>query len=289
MAGKNTGTKPLSFDQPTQRGLLSRMGWKSGAAAALAVLLAVGGIVYSARQADLRARLMRADPDAIPGDAELVRFALSSARPAYDANCASCHGETMRGDRIKGTPDLTDQDWLYGDGRVAQIERSILYGIRAGNGKTLDYADMPGFGRPVPYKRYKIEPLEPGDIRDLTEYLLVRGGASGDRAAAERGAKIFGGHGQCFDCHAGDGRGDTAIGAPNLLDGIWQYGNGTREDIFDIIARGASGFCPAWFRQLNAVTIRALAVLIYAASHPPPPREASPSNAARTLRMTADE
>lgn len=238
-------------------------------AAALVLALAAGGVAYLVGQADLRAQLMRADPDAIADDAALVRFAISYARPAYDANCASCHGKDMRGDRIKGAPDLTDQDWLYGEGRVAQIERSILYGIRAGNGRTLDYAEMPGFGRPVPYRRYKIEPLTPGDIRDVTEYLVVTAGATGDQAAAARGAKIYAGNGQCFDCHATDGKGDSAIGAPNLLDNVWLYGNGTRDDIFDIVARGVGGFCPAWYQQLSAVTVRALAVLIHAASHPP--------------------
>jgi cytochrome c oxidase cbb3-type subunit 3 len=277
LAQQDTGTNSPNSDEPKHRGGLRRAGWKVWATIGVAIVLAGVAGYYLIRQSDLSARLMRVDPDTIADDAELSRFAIASARPAYDRNCAACHGADLRGDHFRGAPNLTDDDWLYGEGRVAQIEHTILYGIRASNGKTLDYADMPGFGRPVPYKRYKIEPLEPGEIRDVIEFLMVKAGKPGDETAAARGAKIFGGDGQCFDCHSGDAKGDTAIGAPNLVDDVWLYGTGTRDDIFDTIAKGASGFCPPWFRQLDAVTIRALAVLINQASHVPPTRAASPS------------
>jgi cytochrome c oxidase cbb3-type subunit III len=246
----------------------------------VAIALGATGVAYDVGQADLRARLIRADPDAIADNAELTRFAIGYARPAYDANCAACHGDDLQGDRRKGAPDLTDQDWLYGEGRVAQIEHTILFGVRAHNGRTLDYADMPGFARPVPYRRYSIEPLEPGDIRDTVTFLLAAAGRPGDAAAAKRGAEIFAGKGQCFDCHASDGKGDTAIGAPNLLDNICLYGDGSYDDIYAEIAHGSSGVCPAWYQRLSPVTIRALAVLIHAASHPQPPRAASGSSQA---------
>src|SRR5205814_1341153 len=162
----------------------------------------------------------------------------------YDRHCAACHGDHLQGDRRKGVPDLTDDDWLYGDGRVAQIEHTILYGIRAGPAKSRNLADMPAFARPRPYQRYEIAPLEPGEIRDVIEFLVLAGGRPGDTRSAERGGKIFAGKGQCFDCHAADGRGDAAVGAPNLVDDIWLYGDGTRQDLYDIIARGSGGTCP---------------------------------------------
>jgi cbb3-type cytochrome c oxidase subunit III len=110
--------------------------------------------------------------------------------------------------------------------------------------------------------------LSPQDIGDVIEYLMVKAGKPGDRDGADRGARIFAERGQCFDCHSGDAQGDAAIGAPNLIDDIWLYGKGTREDLYDTIARGRSGVCPEWFQQLSAVTVRALAVSIYVASHP---------------------
>jgi len=245
-----------------------RWGWKTWTGLALALALGAVGVEYLVAQATLRARLMRTDPGAIVQDAALRDFAISYARPAYERHCAGCHGAQMQGDPRKGAPNLTDQDWLYGEGRVAQIEHTILYGIRSGNPKGWNLADMPAFAQPSPYARYQMTPLEPGDIRDVIEFLMVTAGKPGDRAAAERGARIFADKGQCFDCHSADAQGDAAIGAPNLVDDVWLYGTGTRQDIYDSIARGRSGYCPAWFQQLSPVTIRALAVLIYGASHP---------------------
>jgi cytochrome c oxidase cbb3-type subunit III len=248
---------------------------------ALAVLLLViaGGAYYWVGQSGKRALLMRADPDAILEDAELTRFALGHAQPVYDRQCASCHGGQMQGDPRRGVPALTGKKWLYGEGRVAQIEHTILHGIRSGDPKGWNLADMPGFAQKEPYRRYRIEPLEPAEIRDVIEFLLVTGGKAGDKAAAERGQKIYADKGQCFDCHSADVQGDSAIGAPNLIDGMWLYGAGTREDIYDTVARGRAGICPPWIQTLDQLTIRSLAVLIYTASHKPGPKSAATSPA----------
>jgi cytochrome c oxidase cbb3-type subunit 3 len=51
--------------------------------------------------------------------------------PGYDAaagkkifadNCASCHGETGKGNQDLGAPDLTDKIWLYGSDEATIIE-----------------------------------------------------------------------------------------------------------------------------------------------------------------------
>jgi cytochrome c oxidase cbb3-type subunit III len=236
------------------------------AASGLVLVLAGVGAIYLLAQWDLRARLVRTDPEAILGDPELRSFALSYARPIYERNCAACHGANMQGDPSYGVKNLAAGDWLYGEGRVSQIEHTIRFGIRASNGRTLNFADMPGFAKPNPYARYRIEPLDPGDIRDVTMFLLVAGGRQGDAAAAARGEQIFNGNGQCFDCHGSDAKGDSAIGAPNLLDGNWLYGSGSFDDIYAVIAYGSSGICPAWFQRLSLVEIRALAVLVHEAS-----------------------
>jgi cytochrome c oxidase cbb3-type subunit 3 len=222
----------------------------------------------------MRSRLMRAEPDAVVENAELTRFALAQAQPVYDRKCAACHGDQMQGDQRRGVPSLTGKKWLYGEGRVAQIEHTILHGIRSGDPKGWNLADMPGFAQKEPYRRYRVEPLEPAEIRDVIEFLLVTGGKPGDKPAAERGQKIYADKGQCFDCHSADVQGDSAIGAPGLIDGVWLYGTGTREDIFDTVARGRAGICPPWIQELDPVTIRALAVLIYTASHKAAPKAA---------------
>jgi len=241
--------------------------WRIWSAVAFTALITGGATTDLVFQAKMRAQLVCTDPDAIPKDAALTAFAVALARPAYRAHCAACHGADLTGDPRQGAPNLTDRDWLYGDGRVTDIEQTVLYGIRAGNGRTRDLADMPAFGRAVPYRRYEVASLEPDEIHDVVEFLLAATEKPADTAAAERGATIFAGKGQCFDCHEEDAQGNNAIGAPNLTDGIWLRGNGSRSDIADTVSRGLSDFCPAWFGQLNLVTIRALAVLVYTASH----------------------
>jgi cytochrome c oxidase cbb3-type subunit 3 len=89
-----------------------------------------------------------------------------------------------------------------------------------------------------------------------------------DAEAAARGAEIFAGKGGCYDCHGNDGSGDSAIGAPDLTDGIWLYGDGSRESVFHSIAYGHQGACPAWINRIEPAAIRALAVYIHAAAHP---------------------
>ena len=252
---------------PLPSGGQLRVGWKFWSGLLLTVLVIAAGTTYWVQQSSMRARFMRAEPDLITQDAELTRFALGTAQPAYDENCASCHGAQMQGDRTRGIPAFSGRRWLYGEGRVAQLEHTILHGIRSGDPKGWNLADMPAFGTPVPYKRYKIESLSPDDIRDVIEFILVTGGKEGDKEAADRGAQIFAARGECFDCHSADVQGDSAIGAPSLIDGLWLYGNGTRQDLFDTISRGRAGYCPPWDQVLDPVTIRSLAVLIYSHTH----------------------
>jgi cytochrome c oxidase cbb3-type subunit III len=71
-------------------------------------------------------------PDQIVTVANYVR-SLSGlpTAPGYDAaaakkifadNCASCHGETGKGNQDLGAPDLTDKIWLYGSDEATIIE-----------------------------------------------------------------------------------------------------------------------------------------------------------------------
>ena len=166
---------------------------------------------------------------------------------------------------MKGIPSLVDSDWLYGSGRVIQIERVVLYGIRSGLPKSWNLADMPAFASSEPYKRYKIKPLAPSEVSDVAAYLLSFRDKGQDPHAVERGSAVF--HdperGQCFDCHSTDARGDHAIGAPDLTDAVWLYGNGSRGDIEHSIEVGRAGICPGWTTQLPPEQIRAIALYVF--------------------------
>jgi cytochrome c oxidase cbb3-type subunit 3 len=247
---------------PQQRSRIPRWAFALG----LALLV---GLVFAAQALHRRseyARLLRAEPDGSAANPQFVRFATAEAKPIYARQCASCHGADLKGDPARGVPSLADADWLYGEGRVAEIEKTVLYGIRSGNPKTWNLAEMPGFGKPVPAATYKTQPLRPQEIGDLVQYLRYVADKPADGAAAVRGVKLYTDKGQCFDCHGEDARGDPAIGAPNLTDDIWLYGDGSPKSVYDSIARGHHGACPAWARKLSPGEVRAMAVYLHTVS-----------------------
>lgn len=218
---------------------------------------------YAARQ------LLRADPDALPASAMLLGLAVRRGEPFFAARCAACHGASGTGDPARGVPDLTDNDWLYGTGRTSEIERVIDYGIRSRNPKAWNLAIMPAYARPSPNPADKnIQPLTPGEIDDVIEFLMRQQGRLADPAAATRGAALFTGHGGCYDCHSIDAKGDSAIGAPNLSDAITLYGDGSRDALHMSIAYGRQGVCPAWINRASAASIRELALYVHSISHP---------------------
>jgi cytochrome c oxidase cbb3-type subunit III len=231
------------------------------AALLVAAVFAADG--YAARQ------LLRADPDALPADSMLLGFAVRRGAVLFAARCAACHGASGIGDSARGVPNLTDSDWLYGTGRATEIEKVIDYGIRSRNPKAWNLAIMPAYARPQPNPADKnIQPLTPGEIHDLIEFLMRQQARQYDAAAASRGAALFTGHGGCYDCHSLDAKGDSAIGAPNLSDAITLYGDGSRDALHMSIAYGRQGICPAWIDRASAAGIRELALYVYAISHP---------------------
>jgi cytochrome c oxidase cbb3-type subunit 3 len=234
-------------------------------------LIVIGCIAQVVHRQAMITRLLKTDADAVHRDDSLFRFANRQATPLYGEFCQGCHGADMAGDRSRGVPNLNDDDWLYGSGRVSEIERIVLYGIRSGSGKGWNLAVMPAYASAISDRRLAVASLSPGDIRDTVEYLRTLEHKPADVDAAARGHEIFSGRGACYDCHAPDGRGDTAIGAPNLTDDIWLYGDGSRASVFDSIALGHSGSCPARARQLTAWQARALAVYVAGASLPKHP------------------
>jgi cytochrome c oxidase cbb3-type subunit 3 len=221
-----------------------------------------------AHVSQLEARLLRADPNAIPMNPALMTFAHGRGEALYVSRCAACHGASGQGDATRGIPALSDGDWLYGAGLVSDIERVIKYGIRSYQPKAWNLAIMPAYATAQPSARdHKIPSLSPANIRDLVEFLIHEQGHNADSAAVARGAELFSGVGGCYDCHAMDAKGDAAIGAPNLTDRITLYG-GSRESLSMSISYGRAGVCPAWDTRISAAGIRELAVYVYQLSRP---------------------
>jgi cytochrome c oxidase cbb3-type subunit 3 len=211
-------------------------------------------------------QLMRETPDAAIGNPKLMEFAEKRGAPLFRTYCASCHEDDGKGSPILGAPNLTDRDWLYGTGRVSDIEKVVSYGIRSHNPRGWNLAVMPAFARAVPSVTERIPPMTPGESRAVIAYLLELEKRSADGTLAAAGDKIFHGTGGCYDCHSADAKGDSAIGAPDLTDRIWLYGDGSPAAMFESIAYGRQGICPAWIGKLSPSAIREISIFVYSLS-----------------------
>ena len=235
--------------------------WLTGGIGLL-LLSAVAAAAVSRARTD--EAILRADPETILDRADLAPRALALGRDGFAAHCASCHRDG-RGDAVRGIPDLRDHDFLYGTGEVAEIEAIVLHGIRSGDPRGWHLAAMPAYARPLPYAAEPaIKPLPPAEIGEVVQYLLKN--RATDPAAAARGRAIFAGRGACWDCHEPDGGGNPAIGAPNLDDATWLYGDGSAAALTATLARGRAGISPAYAHTLSPLAARTIAV--YVASLP---------------------
>jgi cytochrome c oxidase cbb3-type subunit 3 len=157
-------------------------------------------------------------------------------------NCAQCHGSDARGS--KGFPDLTDKDWLWG-GSPETIKETIT------NGR---HGMMPPMAAAVG---------SPDDVRNLANYVLSLSGAPHDSVKAALGKSKFG---ACAACHGMDGKGNQAMGAPNLTDDIWLYGYGENA-IVERINNGADNVMPAWKEKLTEGQIHVLSAYVWGLSN----------------------
>ncbi|WP_174296767.1 c-type cytochrome [Sphingomonas bacterium] len=235
-----------------------RPGWS--VVAAPVVLVALVAVVRTAHARDARDALMRADPETILATPALARTALALGHQGFVQHCASCHG-TGGPDQARGMPDLTDGDYLYGTGKVAEIEQIVLHGIRSGDPRGWQLAAMPAYSHAKPYAAEPIPPMTPAQIGDMIQFLQFRHGTATDAAAAARGAKVYAGSGGCYDCHGNDAAGDEAIGAPNLLDDVWLYG-GSPATLARTFREGRAGVSPAYAHALSPAEARAIAVYV---------------------------
>ena len=125
-----------------------------------AAMVTVMGLRHRAAQA----AVLRADPDRILADADLRATAIAAGRPVFEHHCAVCHGSAGRADPQRGIPDLTDDEHLYGSGKVSEIEQIARYGIRAHDKRGWTLASMPAYASAVPYAAEPLPPSPPPDI-----------------------------------------------------------------------------------------------------------------------------
>jgi cytochrome c oxidase cbb3-type subunit 3 len=157
-------------------------------------------------------------------------------------NCAQCHGSDARGS--KGFPNLTDKDWLHG-GSHEKIQESLLKG-RIGN--------MPPMAAAVG---------TPEDVRNVAQYVLSLSNSPHDSLKAALGKSKFA---ACAACHGADGKGNQALGAPNLTDDIWLHGWGENA-IVAMITNGKVNQMPAQAGKLTDAQLHVLASYVWGLSN----------------------
>ena len=156
-------------------------------------------------------------------------------------NCAQCHGSDGRGS--KGFPNLTDNDWL-GAGTPEYIEKTITEG-RQGM--------MPPMAAAVGSSE---------DVKNLANYVLSLSGSAHNGVAAQLGKEKFV---VCAACHGPQGKGNPALGAPNLGDKIWLHGWGEAA-VVAMVTNGKTNVMPAQARLLTPDQIHVLAAYVWGLS-----------------------
>ncbi|MBL8541791.1 MAG: cytochrome-c oxidase, cbb3-type subunit III [Betaproteobacteria bacterium] len=156
--------------------------------------------------------------------------------------CYQCHGSDGRGAR--GFPNLTDGDWLYG-GSPEAIQTTILDGR---HGIMPPMIDAVGGAE---------------GVKAVANYVReISGQKPFDPVLAAEGKEKFV---VCAACHGPDGKGNPAIGAPNLTDNIWLYG-GSLATITETVTKGRNNQMPAWKDLLGETKVHILAAYVYSLS-----------------------
>lgn len=167
--------------------------------------------------------------------------AMAIGERLFGNNCAGCHGANARGST--GFPNLTDGDWLYGG-----APQTIIETITKGRTGT-----MPPMGEAVGTS---------DDVRNVAQYVLSLAGAPHDSARAQLGKPKFV---VCAACHGPDGKGNPALGAPNLTDSIWLHGFGEAA-IVRMVMQGKTSIMPPFEGRLNPEQIHVLAAYVWSLS-----------------------
>lgn len=157
-------------------------------------------------------------------------------------NCAQCHGSDARG--AGSFPNLTDSDWLWG-GSPEQISHTITEGR---------HGMMPPWGAQI----------KPAEASDIAQYVRSLSGLAHDPLRIVPGKRHFDAF--CVACHGVEGKGNPAMGAPNLTDNVWLYGS-SEASIVQTILNGRENIMPAQKHVLTEDQIRLLSAWVWGLSN----------------------
>jgi cytochrome c oxidase cbb3-type subunit 3 len=163
-------------------------------------------------------------------------------------NCSQCHASDARGGN--GFPNLTDADWLHG-GAPDKIKETLVKG-RIGQ--------MPPMAAAVGTS---------DDVKNVANYVLSLSGSPHDSVRANLGKEKFA---ACAACHGADGKGNQALGAPNLTDDIWLHGYGEAA-IMNMVNNGKINQMPAQADKFTEAQIHVLASYVWGLSNNTPVKQ----------------
>ena len=177
--------------------------------------------------------------------------AIALGRSIFDNTCAACHGSSAQG--AIGYPNLADDSWQWG-GSPEQVLQTVLdgrEGVMPEWGKVLT-----GMGgeNAVDYMVAYMRVIGAGEDATRNDYL------------AAQGERLY--QGLCVACHGPEGKGNPALGAPDLTDDYWLYGD-SKESLRTTIANGRHGIMPAHRELLGETRSRLVAAYVWSLSNPP--------------------
>jgi cytochrome c oxidase cbb3-type subunit 3 len=188
--------------------------------------------------APLYAQFTARKVEELAGDAN----AMAVGERLFMNNCAQCHGSDARGS--KGFPNLADTDWLHG-GTPDKIVETITKGRKG---------QMPPMAAAVG---------TPDDVKNVANYVLSLSNSPHDSVRAQLGKSKFT---ACAACHGADGKGNPALGAPNLTDDTWLHGWG-EQAIVAMVNQGKVNEMPAQAGKLSDAQIHVLAAYVWGLSN----------------------
>ncbi|WP_395695102.1 cytochrome-c oxidase, cbb3-type subunit III [Piscinibacter sp.] len=189
-----------------------------------------------AAMAPLYAKFTSQTPEALAKDAQ----AMVIGERLYINNCAQCHGSDAKGS--KGFPNLT----LPVASRLATDSFDAVKATIT-NGRQ---GMMPPMAAAVGSSE---------DVKNVANYVLSLSGSPHNELAAQLGKPKFG---ACAACHGPDGKGNKALGAPNLTDKVWLHGWG-EEAIVAMVNNGKTNVMPPQASRMTADQIHVLAAYVW--------------------------
>jgi cytochrome c oxidase cbb3-type subunit 3 len=189
--------------------------------------------------------------------------ALKLGRSIFNNTCATCHGSSAQG--AIGYPNLSDDIWHWG-GTPELVLQTVLDGREGVMPEWGTVLTGMGGANAVDYVVAYVRTLSKPDQSLYNDYM------------AAQGRQLY--NGLCVACHGADGKGNQAMGAPDLTDDYWLYGNST-ESMRQTIAKGRHGSMPAHRKLLGETRSRLVAAYVWSLSNQPARRAGHASQAAK--------